>query len=42
MVLADRLRDAPGWTYRELNTTHDAMVTMPAGTAELLIEAAGG
>jgi len=42
MVLADRLRDAPGWTYRELDTTHDAMVTMPAETAALLIEAADG
>ena len=42
MILADRLRDAPGWTYRELDTTHDAMVTMPAETAGLLIEAADG
>lgn len=40
MVLADRLREAPGWTFRELGTTHDAMVTMPAETAGLLIEAA--
>jgi pimeloyl-ACP methyl ester carboxylesterase len=42
MVLADRLRDAPGWTFRELDTTHDAMVTMPVETAGLLMEAADG
>lgn len=40
MVLSERLRDLPGWTYRELETTHDAMVTMPAETAALFIEAA--
>lgn len=30
----------PGWTYRELATGHDAMVTDPQGTAALLLEAA--
>lgn len=39
MVLADRFRDHSDWTYRELDTTHDAMVTMPTETAALLIEA---
>lgn len=41
MALADRLRHDDGWTYRELDTTHDSMVTMPAETAALLIEAGG-
>lgn len=40
MALAGRLRHDDGWTYRELDTTHDAMVTMPAETAALLMEAA--
>jgi pimeloyl-ACP methyl ester carboxylesterase len=30
----------PGWTVRELATGHDAMVTDPAGTAGLILEAA--
>jgi pimeloyl-ACP methyl ester carboxylesterase len=30
----------PGWTYRELATGHDAMVTDPRGTARLILEAA--
>ena len=42
MTLADQVRAQAGWTYRELDTTHDAMVTMPAETAAVLIEAAGG
>ena len=42
MALAKRIRNDPSWRYRELPTGHDAMVTMPAETAELLIEAAGG
>ena len=41
MVLADRLRHDDGWTYRELDTTHDSMVTMPSETAALFMEAAG-
>jgi pimeloyl-ACP methyl ester carboxylesterase len=41
MVLAERLKHAPGWTSRELPTGHDAMVTMPEETAALLMEAAG-
>jgi pimeloyl-ACP methyl ester carboxylesterase len=40
MVLAERLRGTPGWTSRDLDTTHDAMVTMPAETAGILMEAA--
>ena len=40
MALAERLRGQPGWTFRELATTHDAMVTMPAETGGLLMEAA--
>jgi hypothetical protein len=41
MVLADRLRHDDGWTYRELDTTHDSMVTMPSETAALFMEAIG-
>lgn len=41
MVLADRLRRDDGWTYRELDTTHDSMVTMPSETAALFMEAVG-
>ena len=41
MVLADRLRHDDRWTYRELDTTHDSMVTMPSETAALFMEAAG-
>lgn len=37
---AKRLRAAPGWSYRELATGHDAMVTMPRELAGLLHEAA--
>lgn len=40
MVLAEQLKGAPNWTSRELATGHDAMVTMPAETAALLLEAA--
>ncbi len=28
----------PGWRYRESATVHDAMVTMPQGLVDLLIE----
>ena len=34
---AARLRDAPGWRYRELATAHDAMITEPAAVAEVLL-----
>ena len=37
---ATRVRDAPAWRYRELPTGHDAMVTLPRQTADLLLEAA--
>jgi pimeloyl-ACP methyl ester carboxylesterase len=35
-----RARTEPGWRYRELPTGHDAMVTMPRETADLLLEVA--
>lgn len=35
---AKRLSGDAGWRFRELATGHDAMVTMPTETAELLIE----
>ena len=41
MVLANRLRHDDRWTHRELDTTHDSMVTMPSETAALFMEAAG-
>ena len=41
MVLADRVRHDEGWIYRELDTTHDSMVTMPRETSALLMEAIG-
>jgi pimeloyl-ACP methyl ester carboxylesterase len=37
---AERVRDEPGWRYRELPTGHDAMITMPRATADLLLEVA--
>ncbi len=37
-ALAKRFRASPEWRYRELATGHDAMVTMPSETAELLME----
>ena len=40
MILARRIRNDPSWSYRELPTGHDAMVTMPEETASLLVEAA--
>ena len=38
---AARCRASPDWAFRELETGHDAMVTMPAELTELLEEAAG-
>ena len=38
MVLAEKLRASPDWRYRELATSHDAMVTMPNETSKLLME----
>jgi pimeloyl-ACP methyl ester carboxylesterase len=38
MATADIIKDDPDWQYRELPTGHDAMVTMPDETAELLME----
>jgi len=38
MKLAENFRDSSEWRYRELPTGHDAMVTMPKETAELLME----
>ncbi len=35
-VFAARTRRSAGWTYYELPTSHDAMLTMPAETAALL------
>jgi pimeloyl-ACP methyl ester carboxylesterase len=37
---AERVRDAPGWRYRELDTGHDAMVTQPRELTDLLVEVA--
>jgi pimeloyl-ACP methyl ester carboxylesterase len=38
---AERCKSAPGeWTYKELPTGHDAMVTMPDQLAEMFMEAA--
>jgi pimeloyl-ACP methyl ester carboxylesterase len=36
-----RVKDKPGWTWREIPTGHDAMVTEPRALAEMLIEIAG-
>ena len=36
------IKQDPTWRYREIATGHDAMVTDPAGTAALLMEAANG
>jgi hypothetical protein len=33
-------KDDPSWSYRELATAHDAMVTAPAELTELLLEVA--
>jgi pimeloyl-ACP methyl ester carboxylesterase len=33
-------KDNPSWSYRELATAHDAMVTAPAALTELLLEVA--
>jgi pimeloyl-ACP methyl ester carboxylesterase len=35
---AERARSEAGWTYRELPTGHDAMVTMPQELADRLLE----
>ncbi|MEC7490618.1 MAG: alpha/beta fold hydrolase [Pseudomonadota bacterium] len=37
MVLADKVRGDADWACHELATTHDAMVTMPDETADLLM-----
>ena len=34
----ERYRGKPGWTFVELKTGHDAMVSAPAETAKLLLE----
>lgn len=39
-VTATRVKSLPDWTYRELATGHDAMVTMPDELTALLIAAA--
>ena len=39
-VTAARVKALPDWTFRELATGHDAMVTMPDELTALLIEAA--
>ncbi len=39
-VLAQSIRSTEDWSYRELDTGHDAMVTMPTETATLLLEIA--
>jgi pimeloyl-ACP methyl ester carboxylesterase len=35
---AEMAKSSPSWRYRELATGHDAMVTLPEGTAALLME----
>jgi len=40
MTQAKRIRSDDSWIYRELDTTHDAMVTEPGAVADLLLEAA--
>jgi pimeloyl-ACP methyl ester carboxylesterase len=39
-TFAERASTERGWQYRELQTSHDAMITMPEALAELLLEAA--
>ena len=39
-TLAKSIRTDETWVFRELNTTHDAMVTEPEAVTELLLEAA--
>jgi len=36
-----RVRNRPGWAWRELATGHDAMVTAPEALAEMLVDIAG-
>jgi pimeloyl-ACP methyl ester carboxylesterase len=38
--VADRVRDEPGWDYREIDTKHMAMLTAPHEVTELLLELA--
>lgn len=40
MTQAKTIRSDDSWIYRELDTTHDAMVTEPGAVADLLLEAA--
>jgi hypothetical protein len=37
---AVRLRNDPGWRFRELASEHDAMITVPRELAQLLLEPA--
>jgi pimeloyl-ACP methyl ester carboxylesterase len=39
--VARRVRNEPGWDYRELDTKHMAMYTAPREVAELLLDCAG-
>lgn len=39
-ITAARVKDLPDWTFHELPTGHDAMVTMPGELAALLVDAA--
>ena len=36
--MKSRYRGQPGWTFAELRTGHDAMVSAPGETARLLLE----
>jgi hypothetical protein len=38
--VAERVKDAPGWDYREIATKHMAMLTAPREVAALLLELA--
>jgi len=38
----ERVRNDPKWRAHELKTGHDCMVTEPAATARIILEAAGG
>lgn len=36
---AAKVKAAPGWTYREINTGHDAMITAPGALRAVLLDA---
>jgi hypothetical protein len=38
---AERAKNDPAWSYREVNACHDVMVTEPEALADLLLDIAG-